>query len=269
MTLTEKQEEYLQDVPKELWAEGGHDIGLMRSAGQYELYCEMGSTFQLCKICTERDKDTKIQPCGHLLCRPCLMGWQKSDGHTCPYCRCDIRGAESIVIEPFTADRERKTGLQDEEVHLEEEEDDDLEDVELVMKELASMKMLAAENQGSPASPAPLPLPPKHTSSPCNSPRPPIRPSVSEILSKYSHSRPAHGNSHGQTDRQLHRQSATTSSEEAGAGSSRPSSSQAARDGGALWSTPSALGRDGQTDTAGRPQRDRHSWREMERSMTS
>ncbi|KAJ8356268.1 hypothetical protein SKAU_G00190620 [Synaphobranchus kaupii] len=34
MTLTEEQEEYLQEVPKELWAEGGHDIGLMRPAGQ-------------------------------------------------------------------------------------------------------------------------------------------------------------------------------------------------------------------------------------------
>lgn len=43
---------------------------------QYELYCDIGSTFQLCKICTERDKDTRIQPCGHLLCQPCLTGWQ-------------------------------------------------------------------------------------------------------------------------------------------------------------------------------------------------
>ncbi|XP_034029497.1 E3 ubiquitin-protein ligase CBL-like [Thalassophryne amazonica] len=43
---------------------------------QYELYCDIGSTFQLCKICAERDKDTRIQPCGHLLCQPCLSGWQ-------------------------------------------------------------------------------------------------------------------------------------------------------------------------------------------------
>ncbi|KAJ8381284.1 hypothetical protein SKAU_G00020620 [Synaphobranchus kaupii] len=34
MMLTEEQERYLQDVPKELWAEGGHNIGLTRSAGQ-------------------------------------------------------------------------------------------------------------------------------------------------------------------------------------------------------------------------------------------
>lgn len=43
---------------------------------QYELYCDIGCTFQLCKICTERDKDTRILPCGHLLCLPCLTGWQ-------------------------------------------------------------------------------------------------------------------------------------------------------------------------------------------------
>ena len=43
---------------------------------QYELYCEMGSTFQLCKICAENDKDIKIEPCGHLLCTPCLVHWQ-------------------------------------------------------------------------------------------------------------------------------------------------------------------------------------------------
>lgn len=43
---------------------------------QYELYCEMGSTFQLCKICAENDKDIRIEPCGHLLCMPCLNAWQ-------------------------------------------------------------------------------------------------------------------------------------------------------------------------------------------------
>ena len=43
---------------------------------QYELYCEMGSTFQLCKICAENSKDIRIEPCGHLLCTPCLNTWQ-------------------------------------------------------------------------------------------------------------------------------------------------------------------------------------------------
>ncbi|XP_040606646.1 E3 ubiquitin-protein ligase CBL-B isoform X5 [Mesocricetus auratus] len=45
---------------------------------QYELYCEMGSTFQLCKICAENDKDVKIEPCGHLMCTSCLTAWQSS-----------------------------------------------------------------------------------------------------------------------------------------------------------------------------------------------
>lgn len=45
---------------------------------QFELYCQVGSTFQLCKICAENDKDVRIQPCGHLLCRGCLDTWQVS-----------------------------------------------------------------------------------------------------------------------------------------------------------------------------------------------
>ncbi|KAK6031522.1 CBL proto-oncogene, SH2-like domain protein, partial [Ostertagia ostertagi] len=43
---------------------------------QYDLYCEMGTTFELCKICDDNDKNVKIEPCGHLLCVPCLTSWQ-------------------------------------------------------------------------------------------------------------------------------------------------------------------------------------------------
>ncbi|KAF7992108.1 hypothetical protein HCN44_001433 [Aphidius gifuensis] len=70
---------------------------------QYELYCEMGSTFQLCKICAEHDKDVRIEPCGHLLCTPCLTSWQDTDGSDgrCPFCRADIKGTEQIVVDPF------------------------------------------------------------------------------------------------------------------------------------------------------------------------
>uniref|UniRef100_A0A8C4N2E5 E3 ubiquitin-protein ligase CBL n=1 Tax=Eptatretus burgeri TaxID=7764 RepID=A0A8C4N2E5_EPTBU len=68
---------------------------------QYELYCEMGSTFQLCKICAESDKDVKIEPCGHLMCTACLTAWQESDGLGCPFCRCEIKGTEPIVVDPF------------------------------------------------------------------------------------------------------------------------------------------------------------------------
>lgn len=60
---------------------------------QYELYCEMGSTFQLCKICAENSKDIRIEPCGHLLCTPCLTAWQDSEGGSggCPFCRAEIK----------------------------------------------------------------------------------------------------------------------------------------------------------------------------------
>ncbi|KAK2169967.1 hypothetical protein LSH36_5g03000, partial [Paralvinella palmiformis] len=68
---------------------------------QYELYCEMGSTFQLCKICAENDKDIRIEPCGHLLCTPCLTSWQDSDGQSCPFCRTEIKGTEQVVVDPF------------------------------------------------------------------------------------------------------------------------------------------------------------------------
>uniref|UniRef100_A0A8C5PFE1 E3 ubiquitin-protein ligase CBL n=1 Tax=Leptobrachium leishanense TaxID=445787 RepID=A0A8C5PFE1_9ANUR len=68
---------------------------------QYELYCEMGSTFQLCKICAENDKDIKIEPCGHLMCTSCLTSWQESEGQGCPFCRCEIKGTEPIVVDPF------------------------------------------------------------------------------------------------------------------------------------------------------------------------
>ncbi|CAL8258694.1 unnamed protein product [Boreogadus saida] len=108
---------------------------------QYELYCEIGSTFQLCKICTERDKNIRIQPCGHLLCQPCLTAWQKSDGHSCPYCRCDIRGTESIVVDCF-----RPEGWEEEEEgEVEDDAEDDHEDVELVMKEVAALRKLSSK----------------------------------------------------------------------------------------------------------------------------
>uniref|UniRef100_A0A4W4F3P5 E3 ubiquitin-protein ligase CBL n=1 Tax=Electrophorus electricus TaxID=8005 RepID=A0A4W4F3P5_ELEEL len=158
---------------------------------QYELYCEIGSTFQLCKICTERDKDTRIQPCGHLLCRPCLTGWQKSDAHTCPYCRCDIRGTESILIEPYLPTTGRIAERRDDDDDDDDEEDDeedDHEDVQIVMKKLAAMKRASQEECQVPTSSLmPPPLPPKHsscTSSSCSSPIPPGRPSLMDMLAK-------------------------------------------------------------------------------------
>ncbi|RWS25510.1 E3 ubiquitin ligase-like protein, partial [Leptotrombidium deliense] len=116
---------------------------------QYELYCQMGSTFQLCKICAENDKDIRIEPCGHLLCTPCLTSWQVSflkhptfersqdttDGHghpapppCCPFCRTEIKGTEIIVVDPFDPNPRHWTkNIKDCQNLMDFEDDDNLE----------------------------------------------------------------------------------------------------------------------------------------------
>ncbi|KAM9847219.1 E3 ubiquitin-protein ligase CBL-like [Aulostomus maculatus] len=130
---------------------------------QYELYCEMGSTFQLCKICAENDKDVKIEPCRHLMCTSCLTAWQESEGQGCPFCRCEIKGTEPIVVDPFhpKASGASFAGFQSssraEAASNEEEDDDRLEDQHLVMSRLACSKV---ERPPSPVSQLP-PVPPR------------------------------------------------------------------------------------------------------------
>ncbi|KAG7217051.1 hypothetical protein INR49_027590 [Caranx melampygus] len=130
---------------------------------QYELYCEMGSTFQLCKICAENDKDVKIEPCRHLMCTSCLTAWQESEGQGCPFCRCEIKGTEPIVVDPFhpKASGASFAGFQGssraEAAGIDEEEDERLEDQHLVMSRLACTKV---ERPPSPVSQLP-PVPPR------------------------------------------------------------------------------------------------------------
>ncbi|XP_038062729.1 E3 ubiquitin-protein ligase CBL-B-like isoform X2 [Patiria miniata] len=103
------------------------------SQDQYALYCEMGSTFQLCKICTENNKDIRLEPCGHLLCSSCLNAWQSrmnankdTDGQGCPFCRCEIKGTEIIVIDPYH--REKANGAEEkQDFEFDDDEDDGLE----------------------------------------------------------------------------------------------------------------------------------------------
>ncbi|CAF1113174.1 unnamed protein product [Rotaria magnacalcarata] len=75
------------------------------SEEQYEIYCGMGSSFESCKICSTNNKDCKIQPCGHLLCQSCLVAWQNQNSSKplplCPFCRSEIKGFESIIVNPF------------------------------------------------------------------------------------------------------------------------------------------------------------------------
>ncbi|XP_071325423.1 E3 ubiquitin-protein ligase CBL-C isoform X2 [Trachinotus anak] len=225
---------------------------------QYELYCDIGSTFQLCKICAERDKDTRIQPCGHLLCQPCLTGWQKSAGHTCPYCRCDIRGTESIVIEPFlpgSGHWEEKEGEDD-------TEEEDHEDIELVVKEMAALRKISSLDYQVPSSHLSVPpLPPKNSTTPRSSdPTNQSQTLQTKLPAKHSHSgSQSHGVSeagrrhkhHTNTNRRQGEES--HSSEEEGSGVPHqlshsaeylpegrfPSSSQRAIDSGAAWLGPS------------------------------
>ncbi|XP_016897361.1 E3 ubiquitin-protein ligase CBL-B isoform X3 [Cynoglossus semilaevis] len=119
---------------------------------QYELYCEMGSTFQLCKICAENDKDVKIEPCGHLMCTSCLTAWQESDGQGCPFCRCEIKGTEPIIVDPFDPRNEgtKCFFLDRHSCHmLDLDDDEDREDC-LVMNGLANIRKHCAERQNSP-----------------------------------------------------------------------------------------------------------------------
>ncbi|BFZ25499.1 hypothetical protein BsWGS_28538 [Bradybaena similaris] len=91
---------------------------------QYELYCEMGSTFQQCKICAENDKDIRLEPCGHLLCTPCLIQWQDSDGQGCPWCRCEIKGTEQVIVDPFDESKVTKaSSIKSPTQDIDEEED--------------------------------------------------------------------------------------------------------------------------------------------------
>ncbi|XP_030393914.1 E3 ubiquitin-protein ligase CBL [Gopherus evgoodei] len=133
---------------------------------QYELYCEMGSTFQLCKICAENDKDVKIEPCGHLMCTSCLTAWQESEGQGCPFCRCEIKGTEPIVVDPFDPRggggllRQCAEGAPS--PNYDDDEDDRADDSLFMMKELAGAKV---ERPPSPFSVAPQaslpPVPPR------------------------------------------------------------------------------------------------------------
>lgn len=65
---------------------------------------------------------------------------QKSDAHTCPYCRCEIKGTESILIEPYRMTGGNTFGRREDDEEEEDDDDEDHEDVELVLKKLAAMK---------------------------------------------------------------------------------------------------------------------------------
>ncbi|KAM5132284.1 E3 ubiquitin-protein ligase CBL-C [Mantella aurantiaca] len=75
---------------------------------QWELYSDMDSTFELCKICADNKKNMRIEPCGHLLCDNCLTAWQKNE-NTCPFCRRQIAGKQKIHITSQPVPEEHQT----------------------------------------------------------------------------------------------------------------------------------------------------------------
>lgn len=72
---------------------------------------------------------------------------QESEGQGCPFCRCEIKGTEPIVVDPFhpKANGAAFAGFQAlgraEAVGNDEEEDDRLEDQQLMMSRLACSKV--------------------------------------------------------------------------------------------------------------------------------
>jgi len=78
------------------------------SKEQYDIYCDIESTFEMCKICDANIKSMRIDPCGHLLCKTCLTTWMeqgrgKRGNAPCPFCRVEIMSTEQIVVEPYKA----------------------------------------------------------------------------------------------------------------------------------------------------------------------
>ena len=62
-----------EDYNPDLKAEGVVEVEqLVVSEEEQQIYHLMDSTYEECKLCYERQKDTKIEPCGHLICRQCL-----------------------------------------------------------------------------------------------------------------------------------------------------------------------------------------------------
>ena len=112
---------------------------------QYEIYCEMGSTFQMCKICAENDKDMRLEPCGHLICHICLHSWLDSGRTDCPFCREEIKDSEQVVVDPF-----RERALREEKEKQE-------------MEQKKREQAVASPPQAKPRpSPQPPHLPPEH-----------------------------------------------------------------------------------------------------------
>ncbi|XP_070806099.1 E3 ubiquitin-protein ligase CBL-C [Pituophis catenifer annectens] len=125
--------------------EGSARNRIQVSQEQFELYSQVESTFQLCKICAENNKDVQIRPCGHLLCRECLKSWQLSKSPTCPFCRQTIWGHEDVEVSPYSS-KEGSPTTKDE------SDEGDLEDVDMVLQQLMLMRQTQGVSRAAPVS---------------------------------------------------------------------------------------------------------------------
>ena len=62
-----------------------------------------------CTVCHGHFDRPKLLPCGHLLCRDCLVAWLKSQPEAnCPLCRCAI-----VAADPAAAEADERKGFED------------------------------------------------------------------------------------------------------------------------------------------------------------
>ena len=61
-----------QDFNPHLKAEVDEVERVLVTEEEQEIYHLMDSTYEECKLCYEFPKDSRIEPCGHLICKQCL-----------------------------------------------------------------------------------------------------------------------------------------------------------------------------------------------------
>ena len=77
------------------------DSSVQAPAGSEAVYEAVGQLFETCKICVDATKDTRLEPCHHLLCSGCAdMVAKHSGGQApkCPFCRTTITGTGWVCV---------------------------------------------------------------------------------------------------------------------------------------------------------------------------
>jgi hypothetical protein len=82
---------------------GSVGIGACRTSHSEGVYSAVDGDreFPTCKVCWSADKDTAIEPCGHLICWVCfdrIRQLKTQMSSACPFCRTAIAGARPAVL---------------------------------------------------------------------------------------------------------------------------------------------------------------------------